>query len=129
MIARTQPRICSALGMAPLDRGGRGGEEGRMTGRDEKKQAAKARAERLAQALRANLRRRKAQALADQGIPVSLFMFSPTMLFHQRRFHPDGVWIQTGGLAGRSGRTGHLVQMTRFSTRLKKEITRVGESF
>lgn len=71
----------------------------------------------------------EAQNLAADNVPVSLFLFGPSALYHQRSFGPEGLWIQTGGLFGRAGRTHPLAQMTRFSARLKKEITRVRESF
>ncbi|GGE56366.1 glycosyltransferase family 2 protein [Actibacterium pelagium] len=71
----------------------------------------------------------EARPLALDDTPVSLFLFSSSTLYHRRFFTPDGLWIQTGGLFGRTGRTNPLAQMTGFSSRLKKEITRVAENF
>lgn len=77
-------------------------------------------------------RRRKfalARQRATQGHPVTLFLFSPTALFHTRRFTKDGFWLQTGGLFGRSDRTGDLFQFHRFQDRVNQEITRVAQCF
>lgn len=69
--------------------------------------------------------RRKAAAMAAAGDSVSLFLFSPTTLYHHVRMTAEGVWEQTGGLWGRSDRSGHLVQPTTFARRLRREIARV----
>lgn len=44
------------------------------------------------------------QAVADGQI-VSLYLMSPTGLFHRRQFDENGVWIQTGGQFGKSDRS------------------------
>lgn len=74
-------------------------------------------------------KRAKARDLARQGIPVSLFLFSPTFLFHSRRFSQDNIWLQTGGLFGRSDRRQPLAQIHGFQNRVNLEITRVTDSF
>jgi hypothetical protein len=69
--------------------------------------------------------RRVAAEHAAQGATVSLFVFSHTGLFHSVRFLPEGIWLQRGGLWGRSDRGDPLWQWWRFSTRLKREIARI----
>ncbi|MCV2876028.1 glycosyltransferase [Rhodobacteraceae bacterium XHP0102] len=48
--------------------------------------------------------RQRAAAAAMAGRATSLFLFHPTILPHQVRFHPDGYWEQVGGLFGPSDR-------------------------
>lgn len=67
----------------------------------------------------------RAASLAKSGETVCAFCFGPSSLFHHMRFHPDGYWLQTGGLWGRSQRDGALVQFWRFSQRVAAERLRV----
>ncbi|WP_394151717.1 glycosyltransferase family 2 protein [Loktanella salsilacus] len=46
-----------------------------------------------------------AKGAVDSGQIVSLYLMSPTGLFHRRYFDESGVWIQTGGQFGKSDRT------------------------
>ncbi len=69
--------------------------------------------------------KKRAQQLVAEGQRVTLFLFSPTALFHHVGFHDDGYWLQTGGIFGRSRRDQPLVQAARFQTRLRREIARV----
>lgn len=69
--------------------------------------------------------RRQAERLVAQGKVPSLFLFSPTALYHRVRYDPAGYWEQSGGLFGRSERTQRLFRLTRFSKRLSREIQRV----
>lgn len=69
--------------------------------------------------------REQAKQLASQGKIVSLYLFSPTALFHHARYCQDGYWEQTGGLFGRSERHQPLFRLTTFSRRLKAEQNRV----
>ncbi len=71
----------------------------------------------------------KARDKAATGVPVSLFLFSPSMLFHRRRFTADGVWVQAGGLFGKSGRAHPLAQRHDLKGRFNAEVTRVCDSF
>ncbi len=48
--------------------------------------------------------RQQAAVAAMAGRVTSLFLFHPTIVPHQVRFHPDGYWEQVGGLFGRSDR-------------------------
>ncbi len=67
----------------------------------------------------------EARARVDAGERVSLFLFSPTTLYHHVRFHPDGYWEQRGGLFGRSDRSDPLFRPYKFATRLDRERNRV----
>ncbi len=69
--------------------------------------------------------RRIAGNAVASGQRVSLFLFSPTSLYHRVRFTPNGVWEQTGGLFGRAERTEKLLSLNRFSTRAATECARV----
>lgn len=62
----------------------------------------------------------EARALADSGRIVRLFIFSPTALYHRRRF-ANGFWEQRGGLFGRSLRSDPIFRPWRFSRRLSRE--------
>ncbi|MBE9636738.1 glycosyltransferase family 2 protein [Salipiger mangrovisoli] len=72
---------------------------------------------------RGALRRRAEQSVAEGKI-VTIYRFSTSALFHKLRFHEAGFWEQTGGLFGRSERSGKLLQFCRFSTRLRREVSR-----
>jgi GT2 family glycosyltransferase len=58
---------------------------------------------------------------------VSVFLFSPTTLFHKVRFVDPGIWVQTGGLFGRSERTQPLIRLQSFQSRLQSERERVSK--
>ncbi|MEZ5886897.1 MAG: glycosyltransferase family 2 protein [Paracoccaceae bacterium] len=64
--------------------------------------------------------RREARQQAADGAIVQLYLFSPTALFHQRRFS-EGYWQQTGGLFGKSHRTDRFFRFWRFAARLLRE--------
>lgn len=68
--------------------------------------------------------RRQAIARAKLGATVSLFVFSHTALFHRVRFLPPGVWLQQGGLWGRSLRSDPLWRWTSFKARVQREMAR-----
>ena len=67
----------------------------------------------------------RAASLAQSGETVCAFCLGPNSLFHHMRFHPDGFWLQTGGLWGRSQRDSALVQFWRFSQRVAAERLRI----
>jgi GT2 family glycosyltransferase len=71
--------------------------------------------------------RREAAEAAARGEAVSLFLFSPTALYHRVRFDPAGFWEQAGGLFGRAVRTEPLLQPRSFQGRLRQEIGRVAK--
>ncbi|MGI3169638.1 glycosyltransferase family 2 protein [Pseudooceanicola sp. C21-150M6] len=68
--------------------------------------------------------RDQAAAAAKAGQTVSLFLMSPTTLFHDVKFR-GGYWEQRGGTLGRSDRTDPLIRLTGFRRRLRREIGRV----
>ncbi len=75
---------------------------------------------------RARLRAEAARR-AKAGQIVTLFLFSPTALYHQVRFDPDGYWEQRGGLFGRSCRDDVVFRPYAFATRVNREWTRVAD--
>ena len=70
------------------------------------------------------LRRQAAQEVRN-GRRVSLFLFSPTTMYHKVRFHPDGYWEQRGGIFGRSDRDQAIFQRETFNSRVIREMNRV----
>ncbi|MCT4554890.1 MAG: glycosyltransferase [Pelagimonas sp.] len=71
-------------------------------------------------------RHKRAQA-ADttrSGAITSLYLFSPTTLFHHATFTQDGYWEQRGGLFGRSKRQCQVFRYWRFSARVRDEVQR-----
>ncbi|MGC1502603.1 MAG: glycosyltransferase family 2 protein [Sulfitobacter sp.] len=59
------------------------------------------------------------------GEIVTLMRLSYTAMYHQLSFNDAGVWVQRGGLFGKSDRTEPLCRMTTRSRRLEKEQRRV----
>ncbi len=71
----------------------------------------------------------KARTILKAGdIPVVLCL-SHTALYHHLRYLPEGIWLQTGGLFGRSDRAAPLVQMTRLKPRADAERKRMNQSW
>jgi GT2 family glycosyltransferase len=64
---------------------------------------------------------------AASGDTASLFVFSPTSLYHRVRFDAAGFWVQTGGLFGRAERTEPLLQFRSFAERCRQETARVAK--
>lgn len=56
---------------------------------------------------------------------VSVYIFSPTALFHRVSFDKGGFWVQRGGLFGRSVRSQKLFRFWTFERRVEVEATRV----
>lgn len=71
--------------------------------------------------------RRRATAAAASGRTTSLFLFSPTALYHKVCYRDEGFWEQSGGLFGRSERRAPLLRITSFGKRLRAEVERVAE--
>ena len=80
---------------------------------------------RLTEGLKAGATRAAAAARAAQGASVSLFLFSPTALYHRVRFRREGFWEQRGGTWGRSDRTGKIVRLSTVRKRLLQEMSRI----
>ena len=72
--------------------------------------------------------RSEAAARAARGENVTLFLFSPTALFHRVRFRPEGFWEQSGGLWGRSNRNDPLVRLMTAKKRLRSEMDRLAST-
>ncbi|WP_092076691.1 glycosyltransferase family 2 protein [Poseidonocella sedimentorum] len=70
---------------------------------------------------------KEARARAARGERVSLLLISRSTLWHRERFDDSGVWIQSGGLWGRSDRTDPLVALQRFGTRARRERARIAD--
>lgn len=72
--------------------------------------------------------RRKARAEAERqrkaGATVSLFLFFAGTFWHQVRYD-SGIWVQRGGLWGRSERKGPLFRAMTRRGRLEAEIARI----
>ena len=69
--------------------------------------------------------RAEAAARVKSDAIVTLLNFSPTTLFHHLKFTSDGIWLQKGGLFGRSDRDAPLFQLTTRARRSEKERFRV----
>ena len=68
---------------------------------------------------------RQAKEIVANGGRASVFSFPLTPFRHHVRYLKSGVWLQTGGVYGRSDRSGPFFRWSMFSQRLKKEIDRV----
>ncbi|MDT0681561.1 glycosyltransferase family A protein [Roseicyclus sp. F158] len=66
----------------------------------------------------------KAKAAAKAGGTVSLYVFSPTGRPHSVRFVRPGIWLQRGGLFGRSDRDTPRLRLVSFPERLSAEVAR-----
>ena len=70
------------------------------------------------------LQTKAARAVAE-GKVVTLICLSPTLRAHQVAFQPQGYWLQTGGLFGRSDRSGPRLRLTGFRKRIAFEVARI----
>jgi len=102
------PPIAAASGFAPLP--GTGPRAGRLiAGRVWQRR-------RLIEAAR--------QAVAA-GEVVTVLCLSPTARPHWHRLHPDGFWLQEGGLFGRALRQGPRLRLWTFARRVAAERARL----
>lgn len=69
----------------------------------------------------------QANRIASKGGRVSVFSFSLTPFRHHVRYVGEGVWLQTGGLYGRSVRSQGAFKWCRFAERLNAEMARVAK--
>ena len=76
-----------------------------------------------------NLRKTRANAAArvKGAEAITVFAFSPTALYHHVCFEDDGVWVQRGGIFGRSARYQPLFRFTTLRRRAREEWQRVAE--
>ena len=70
--------------------------------------------------------RRETRKQVETGVRMTLFLFSPTALYHRVRFTRGGYWEHTGGVFGRSDRDGRMFQPVSFPKRVSREIRRIG---
>ena len=66
-----------------------------------------------------------AKERVKSGEIVTLISLSLTAMFHHVFFNDYGVWVQRGGLFGKSDRAGPFFRMTTRSRRTEKERRRV----
>lgn len=70
--------------------------------------------------------RANAAKRVDSGEIVTLISLSPTALYHHVVFDPaDAIWLQTGGIYGKSARNEAVFRLNRRRDRLKNEVRRV----
>ncbi|MBV7411038.1 glycosyltransferase family 2 protein [Maritimibacter sp. DP1N21-5] len=72
-------------------------------------------------------RLRDTAAEAPSGTVTTVFSFSPTARAHRVQFHPDGYWLQRGGIFGRSDRSQPPFRWQSFGKRLLEEKARVAK--
>ncbi|MCG7493999.1 glycosyltransferase family 2 protein [Thalassobius sp. Cn5-15] len=68
---------------------------------------------------------RQATDSVKAGATVSLYLFSPDSRYHRLGYHLPGIWLQRGGLFGRSVRSQRLVRFWRVKDRVAAEINRL----
>jgi O-antigen biosynthesis protein len=69
--------------------------------------------------------RQSAISAVGGGNLVTVLRLSPTTLFHKVRFMPQGYWLQTGGIFGKSDRSGRVFTLTSFNGRRVMEERRI----
>lgn len=72
--------------------------------------------------------REAAKTAVAAGHRVSIYLLSMTARYHRIWFHPDGYWLHTGGLFGRSNRDDPLWRFWRFSGRVEREAGLVAQT-
>lgn len=68
----------------------------------------------------------QAKAAVADGSVATVLRLSPTPRSHRMWFHPDGYWVQRGGLFGPSDRSQPRFRLWTFSKRVAAERTRIG---
>ena len=66
-----------------------------------------------------------AQMARSEGYRVTLFRYSLTALFHHVWFQEDGIWVQKGGLFGRSDRSDPAFRLWTKKSRTAHELSRM----
>ncbi len=69
---------------------------------------------------RATLCRSAEDAARAGRIPI-VYVLSPTALYHRIRYDPDGYWLHSGGLFGKSDRSDPAFRLWRFRKRVERE--------
>lgn len=68
---------------------------------------------------------RQAAAAQEAGRIVTVLLLSPDARPHWAGFSAAGIWVQTGGLFGRSDRSGPRLRLWRKDRRIEAEILRI----
>ncbi len=68
-----------------------------------------------------------AAAAVAAGEVVTLICLGPTMRAHRVEFQPQGYWLQTGGLLGRTHRTAPRLRLIGFHKRIAEETARISD--
>ena len=71
--------------------------------------------------------RHQVQKVVDQGTCLTVFRFSLSSIYHRMQFHPDGYWLQSGGIFGRADRTDRVFQIQSLQSRVRKEVARLAK--
>lgn len=69
----------------------------------------------------------RARAAVASGAVTTVLRFSPTALRHRAGFHPDGYWLQWGGLFGAAQRDEPAFRLVSFESRVTRECHRWAE--
>ena len=67
-----------------------------------------------------------ARRASEAGQIVTVFCFSLTARAHRNQFHPEGFWLQEGGLFGRSERAAWWFRLFTCAARTRHEARRIG---
>ena len=62
----------------------------------------------------------KAKTASRNGAIVVLYLLYPSIRYHQKRFS-DGIWLQIGGIYGKSHRQDNAIRLTSFKKRVASE--------
>ncbi|MGV6849164.1 MAG: glycosyltransferase family 2 protein [Marinibacterium sp.] len=68
---------------------------------------------------------RKARLEREAGRIVTLISLSPTIFRHRVAFSDQGIWIQRGGIFGKSDRRDPTVRFWPFNRRVNREVERI----
>jgi len=66
----------------------------------------------------------QARAAVAKGDIATVICLSLSPIPHRMRFHPDGFWLQDGGVFGWSDRSGPRIRLCRSATRFAEEAAR-----
>lgn len=71
--------------------------------------------------------RKGIKALSARGYSVTVFRLSLSTMFHRMMFHPEGYWLQSGGIFGRAERKSTIFRKSSLIVRAESELTRLKE--
>jgi GT2 family glycosyltransferase len=70
---------------------------------------------------------RQAREAVAAGQIVTVICLAPTPRVHRMEFMAEGFWLQSGGLFGRSTRTGPRLRLIGFTSRIAEEARRIAD--